>query len=85
MEETSKLRALIYLDDVLQTEGSVEIRSGLREIPVSPGDPTLDPEELSTFSALHACIVNGRPARPVGPAVIDLDRQTVIWRFKTTS
>ena len=27
MAEAPKIRALIYLDDVLQTEGSVEIRS----------------------------------------------------------
>ena len=85
MDETPKMRALIYLDDVLQTEGSVEIRSGFREVPIGPGDPMLDPEELTSFSSLHACIVNGRPARPVGPAVIDVGRQTVIWRFKTTS
>ena len=85
MEETPKMRALIYLDDVLQTEGSLEIRGGLREVPVSPGDPLLfDPNEPSTDSA-SACIVNGLPAHPVGPAVIDLKRGTLMWRFKTTS
>ena len=80
MDETSKMRPLIYLDDVLQT-GKVEIE----EVPVSPDDPLFDPDELSILSGLHDCFVNGRLAHPVGPAVIDMDRQTIIWRFKTIS
>ena len=83
MEETQNLRPLIYLDDVLLTE-PVEIR-GLREIPASPDGPFFDPDDPSTLIGYHDCIVNGRPALPVGPAVISMDRQTVIWRFKTTS
>ncbi len=78
--EGRTLRPLIYLDDVLQPEGAIE----MREVPVSPNDRSFDPDEPSTFNLL-ACIVNGRPARPVGPAVINMGRQTVIWRFKTLS
>ena len=80
MTETPKMRPLIYLDDVLQT-GRVEIE----KVPVSPDDPLFDPDELSILSGLHDCFVNGRLAHPVGPAVIDMDRQTIIWRFKTIS
>ena len=79
MAETPKLRPLIYLDDVLQT-GKVEIE----EVPVSPDDPLFDPDGPSILSGLHDCFVNGRLAHPVGPAVIDMNRQTIIWRFKTT-
>ncbi len=80
MDETSNLRPLIYLDDVLQI-GIIEIE----EVPVSPDDPLFDPDELSILSGLHDCFVNGRLAHPVGPAVVDMDRQTILWRFKTTS
>ena len=59
MEETSKVRALIYLDDVLQT-GAVEIE----EVPISPDDPLLDPDGPSILSGLHDCFVNGRLAHP---------------------
>ena len=74
------LRPLIYLDDVLQT-GAVEIERA----PVSPDDPLFDPDELSILSGLHDCFVNGRLAHPLGPAVINLKRGTILWRFKTTS
>ena len=77
MDETPKLRPLIYLDDVLQT--------GAVKIGVSSDDPLFDPDELSILSGLHDCFVNGRLAHPVAPAVIDMDRQTIIWRFKTIS
>ena len=80
MAETSNIRPLIYLDDVLQT-GTIEIE----EVPVSPEDPLFDPDGLSMLSGLHDCFVNGRLAHPVGPAVIDMDRRTIIWRFKTIS
>ena len=48
------LRMLIYLDDVLQTEGSLEIRTGLREVPGSPHDTLYPPDEPSTLIAYSA-------------------------------
>jgi len=80
MEKTQTLRALIYLDDERVTAGAIEIR----KVPVSPDDSSFDPDEPSASSGFLG-IVNGRTARPVGPAVIDLERGTLIWRFKTTS
>ena len=63
MEETQNLRALIYLDDVLLTEGAIQIRTAQGVDLLIDG--TLDPDDLHSLIARSTCIVNGLPATPV--------------------
>ena len=83
MDESPQLTTFIYLDDVRLTEGTIEIRTAQGVDLLIDG--TLDPDDLHSLIARSTCIVNGLPATPVGPVVIDQDRRTLIWRFETTS
>lgn len=88
------MRPLIYIDDVLQSEGTIELRTILRPDPggqdEEPDIEVLDDGEVvdhvaGRLVAVNVMIVNERPCSLVGGMVVDTRRNTMICRFKTIS